>query len=85
MPFKNKATCRLLQAIYPVTSRMALLDTFAQYEREAHPASMRQAIALLRWAHKFGAAEHLQRAECFLLERVQLMIDVRAPHAATYS
>jgi len=71
-----------LQAIYPATSRKALLDDFSKVEREAHAASMRQAVALLRWAHKFGAAHHLQRAECFLQKRVQLMIAVRALNAA---
>jgi len=73
----------LLQAIYPATSRMTLLDSFSLNERSAHAASMRQAIALLRWAHKFGAAHHLQRAEGFLQKRMQLMIAVRAPHGAT--
>ncbi len=82
MPFKNKATCRLLQAIYPVTSRMALLEDFSQDERGARAASMRQAVALLRWAHKFGAAHHLQRAECFLQKRMRHMITVRALMAA---
>ncbi len=71
-----------LQAIYPATSRKALLDDFSKVEREAHAASMRQAVALLRWAHKFGAAHHLQRAECFLQKRVQLMIAMRALNAA---
>jgi hypothetical protein len=34
---------------------------------------MRQALALLRWAHKFGPEEHVQRAERFLCERMRLM------------
>ena len=72
----------MLQAIYPATSRKALLDI---YESDQHAATMRQAIALLRWAHKFGAAEHLERAEGFLQKRMQHMIAVRAPHAATYA
>ena len=38
---------------------------------------MRQALALLRWAHKFGPEEHVQRAERFLCERMRLMTTVR--------
>jgi len=33
----------------------------------------------MRWAHKFGPAEHVQLAEHFLLERMRLMLTVRAP------
>ena len=68
----------LLQAIYPVTSCTVLSDNFSQGDREAHAAAMRQAIALLRWAHKFGAALHLQRAERCLKKYLQLLVAVRA-------
>jgi hypothetical protein len=72
----------LLQAIYPVTSCTVLSDNFSQREREAHAAAMRQAIALLRWAHKFGAALHLQRAERCLNKHMQLLVAMRARGAA---
>ncbi len=39
---------------------------------------MRQALALLQWAHKFGPEEHVQRAERFLCERLRLMTTVRS-------
>jgi len=62
-----------------VTNCGALSARFAASERTALAASTRQAIALMRWAHKFGPAEHVQRAEHFLLERMRLMLTVRAP------
>jgi hypothetical protein len=67
-----------LQVIYPVTNCGALSARFAASERTALAASTRQAIALMRWAHKFGPAENVQRAERFLLERMRLMLTVRA-------
>ena len=67
------------QVIYPATSCGALTDRKLPQDREAQAADMRQALALLRWADKFGADEHLQRAERFLREGVRLMATVRGP------
>jgi hypothetical protein len=74
-----------LQAVYPATTCRALSAHVRMNDREAHAALMRQAKALLRWAHKFDAAEHLQHAERYLRERVEVMIKVRSPHASYLS
>jgi hypothetical protein len=70
----------LLQVIYPATSNKALINTVAPNSAEEQAAAMRQAFALLRWAHKFGPEEHFQLAERFLCERMQLMATVRPQH-----
>ena len=44
---------------------------------------MRQALALLQWAHKFGPEKHVQRAERYLCERLRLMTTVRSPCCVT--
>jgi len=67
----------LLQVFYPATSGGALSDN--------SDAATRQALALLRWAHKFGPLSSAQRAERFLNERVQLFKPVRHPHANQFS
>ena len=69
--------CALLpQVFYPATSGGALADN--------SDAATRQAIALLRWSHKFGPESNVQRAERFLNERVQLFTPVRHPHAGHF-
>ncbi len=70
-----------LQVIYPATSCRALSSKISRRERENYDAAMRQAMSLVRWADMFGAAEHMQRAECFLGERMRLMVTVRARRA----
>jgi hypothetical protein len=70
-----------VQIIYPATSRKALSHKVSRLEREAYDAAMRQAMSLARWGHMFNAADHMQRAQCFLRKRMQLMITVRPPHA----
>jgi hypothetical protein len=80
-PREGKLTqCALpSQSMYPGTRYGALSSRFAAHERTAHAASARQAIALLRWYHMFGPAEHVKHAELFLLDRMRLMLTVRAP------
>ncbi len=68
-----------LQVIYPATSCGALSPKVSRSEREVYDAAMRQAMSLARWAHMSNAAEHMQRAECFLRERMRLMVTVRPP------
>ncbi len=63
--------------VYPATSSEALRDDISPHDRRRQAAAMRQALALLRWAHKFGPEEHVQRAERFLCERLQLLATVR--------
>jgi len=67
------------QVVYPAASCGALTDRKPPQDREAQAAAMRQALALLRWADKFGAGEHLQRAQRFLRKGVRLMATVRGP------
>ncbi len=45
---------------------------------------MRQALALLRWAHKFGPEEHFQRAERFLCAQIEDVATVRPQHWSPY-
>ena len=82
----NKRTLAV-QAIYLAVGGLAVLDKFSRgtidtaAHTAAHAAIMRQVMALMRWAHKFGPDEHVQRAARFLRERVPLMLTVRAPPA----
>ena len=71
----------LVQTVYPPTSRLVswrVLDKCTNVEKATHAALVRQAIAFLRWAHKFGPNEDVHNAERFLRERVPLMLTVRA-------
>jgi hypothetical protein len=74
----------LLQVIYPATRSTALLDSVSPDNREEQAAAMRQALALLRWAHKFGPEEHVQRAERVLCKRLQVLAHVRPQHWSPY-
>jgi hypothetical protein len=46
--------------------------------REEQAAAMRQALALLRWAHKFGPEKLVQRAEFFLVHSMKSFARVRS-------
>ena len=75
-----------MQVIYPAT-RNAALHAIYSATRETQAAGMRQALALLRWAHKFGPEDLVQRAERYLGDGLHLFARVRSQlhlsHAGT--
>lgn len=77
-------TARLsVQVIYPATSSAALSEAGIQSAtREAQAAAMGQALALLRWAHKFGPEKLVQRAERFLGNSMKSFTRVRSQLSA---